>query len=154
MTKEKAGEEAPTPPFNAVEFCEDRLDELAGKMSRGQLALETLEVYRMHDLPCPDEALETIVSCYAAFRDGAPDAGFTRADTVWKQPAARSLGEAFGIADVKGKHGIKRRRKAIIAPVLACLFDTVYPRSDAGRAAVAELLGLTEKQVKDWTPKR
>ena len=154
MTKENAGAKTPTPRFNLVEFCEERIDELAGKMRRGQLALETLEVYRMHDLPCPDEALETIVGCCTEFRDGAPDSGFTRADTVWKQPAARSLGEAFGIANVKGQHGIKRRRKAIMAPVLACLFDTLNPRSDAGRAAVADLLGLTEKQVKDWTPKR
>lgn len=122
-------------------------------MSRGQLALEALVFYRAHDLPCPDWALAEIEECYESFKTGAPSSGFVRETKT--EPAARSLGEVFGIADIKGQHLQTRRMRAMMAPVLGHLFSSgKYPRSEAGYEAAGAALGLSPKQVKQWVPKR
>ena len=91
--------------------CEAQLDELAGLMSRPQLALEALGIYRASGLPVPEWALEEIEDAYEHFKRGAPVAGWPR--ETWATPAPRSLGEAFSIGDVKGEQLYARRRRAM-----------------------------------------
>lgn len=140
-------------PFNPDEAFDEHIGAEGGAMSRGQLALEALVFYRAHDLPCPDWALTEIEECYESFKTGAPASGFVREART--TPATRSLGEAFGIADIKGQHLQTRRMRALMAPVLGHLFSTgKYPRSEAGYEAAGAALGLSPKQVKQWVPKR
>lgn len=133
-----------------ADHCEALIDEMAASMSRPQLALEALVLYRASELPVPEWALEEIAAAYDNFKHGAPTAAWKR--EAWFTPAPRSLGEAFSVDDVKGEHSDTRRRRAMLTPVLVSLFHVqkVYPKSEAGFRAAAEALNVTEKQVKTW----
>lgn len=151
--KEKAAPGGAAEHFDPDQAFDAHIGTEGATMSRGQLALEALVFYRAHDLPCPDWALAEIEECYESFKTGAPSSGFVRETKT--EPAARSLGEAFGIADIKGQHLQTRRMRAMMAPVLGHLFSSgKYPRSEAGYLAAANALRISPKQVKQWVPKR
>jgi hypothetical protein len=135
------------------EACQELLEAMGSSMSRGQLALEALVCYRAHALLPPEWALQEIESAYHDFKYGSPDAGWTRPAKGAEAP--RTLGEAFGVDDIKGKHMSSRRERAIMEPIVLALFAAKkFPRTPAGFAAAADALFLSEKQVTSWVKGR
>ncbi len=74
-------------------------------------------------------------------------------------PSPMTLGDAFGISDIKGgpEKAIKRNRLAMAQPLLVAMFTgqgTKKPLlSNEGFEEVAEKLGLTTAEVKEWVKK-
>ena len=132
----------------------ERIRDLPATMSKGQRALESLAIYRAARLPVPDEVLRQIDNCYRSFTQGKPVAFFTKAER--SNPAPLTLGEAFGVPDLRGgeKSAIKRKRLAMLSPDLVSLFtgqgSEKLPRGRDGCEAAATRLGLTISEVEDW----
>jgi hypothetical protein len=128
------------------------LEQFRWTMSTGQFALEVLDACDVEDVPLPPWVLDEILTRYRAFRDGAPDHGWTCPTKA--EPAARSLGEAFGVADIERAHGKKRHLRAPTLPKVLVLFNgpDALPRTVAGYAKAAQALGITMDQVKKMAP--
>ena len=132
----------------------EHIRDLPGAMSQGQRALESLAIYRAARLPVPDEVLRQIDDCYRLFTQGKPVAFWTRVER--NIPAPLTLGEAFGVPDLRGgeKSAIKRKRLAMVSPDLVSLFTgqgvDKLPRGRSGFETAAERLGLTASEVEDW----
>ena len=134
----------------------EQLRDLPGAMSKGQRALEALSLYRAARLPVPDEVLRQIDDSYRHFTQGKPVA--FRPATERNTPAPMSLGEAFGVPDLRGgeKSAIKRKRLALASPELVAIFSGQgRRRSPRGRANLGDAIeslnrGLTVSEVEDW----
>ena len=134
----------------------EHLRNLPASMSKGQRALEALSLYRAARLPVPDEVLRQIDNCYRHFATGKPVAFFPAVER--NIPAPMSLGEAFGVLDIRGgeKSALKRKRLALASPDLVAVFTGQgrqrAPRGRAyfGQAIDARNLGLTVSEVEDW----
>ncbi len=134
----------------------EQLRDLPGAMSKGQRALEALSLYRAARLPVPDEVLRQIDNCYRHFTEGKPVA--FRPAVERNIPAPMSLGEAFGVPDLRGgeKSAIKRKRLALASPDLVAIFTgqgrSRVPRGRAYLGGAIESLkrGLTVSEVEDW----
>jgi hypothetical protein len=131
----------------------------AAGMSKGELALNAVEIYQMLKLPAPAWALGEIISCYRNFKNGKRTA-FVRDVVAWQEPAPNTLGEAFGVRDHRGgaKTALKRRREALVLPQLVALFTgqgcDALPRTKDGFDKAAKQLGITAKEVEELLPKR
>lgn len=134
----------------------ERIRDLPATMSKGQRALESLAIYRAARLPVPDEVLRQIDNCYRHFTEGKPIA-FFRA-TERNIPAPMSLGEAFGVPDLRGgdKIALKRKRLALASPDLVAMFTgqgrAKVPRGrvDFGPEIAAIDRDLTVSAVEEW----
>jgi hypothetical protein len=132
----------------------EQLDALPATMSQGQRALEALSLYRSASLPVPDEVLRQITNCYRHFTQGKPVAGWVAVER--NKPAPLTLGEAFGVPDIKGeqKTALKRKRLAMASPQLVALFSgqgvAKVPRTKEGVALAAKKLNLTVGEVQKW----
>ena len=130
--------------------------DLPATMSKGQRALESLAIYRAARLPVPDEVLRQIDNCYRHFTEGKPVAFHPGVER--NIPSPMSLGEAFGVQDLKGgeKTAIKRKRLALASPDLVAIFTgqgrSRVPRGRAYLGGAIESLkrGLTVSEVEDW----
>lgn len=96
------------------------------EISKGELALLTMASYAAALVPTaywPGPALREIVSCYRSFKEGKPGGAFRR-DIEKTKPAPLTLGEAFGVPNLKGGHttALKRRKRALATPDLVALF--------------------------------
>lgn len=142
---------------SVAEAVEERIRELPATMSEGQRALESLGHYRSARLPVPEDVLRQIDLCYQHFKNGKPMAGWTGVER--NKPAPMTLGDAFGVPDLKGgkKSALKRKRLALARPSLVALFTgqgtTKLKRTDEGYAQAASQLGLTAKEVETWVTK-
>jgi len=138
----------------AVEAVKAQIRSLPADMSKGQRALESLAIYRAARLPVPEEVLRQIDNCYRNFIHGKPAAFFTEKER--NIPAPLTLGEAFGVPDLRGgeKSAIKRKRLAMLSPDLVSLFTGQgvgkLPRGRNGFETAAKQLGLTISEVEDW----
>lgn len=149
--------------MNADELARSKVAELPATMSKGQRALEALEIYTVLKLPVPASVLREIIACYRDFRDGKRPA--YRPDLARAEGAPNTLGEAFGIPDHRGgaKTALKRRREALLMPQLVALFtgEDALPRAKAkartaamdGYEAAAARLGIPAKRVEQLLPK-
>lgn len=125
-------------------------------MSKGQRALESLSLYRSARLPVPDDVLRTIDNCYRHFIEGKPVAYWPQ--TEREVPSPMTLGEAFGVPDLRGgvKIALKRKRMALARPRLVAMFTGLGRKKvPRGRAYFAEKIGaidpsLTVSAVEDW----
>lgn len=132
----------------------ESIRDLPATMSKGQRALESLAIYRAARLPVPDQVLRQIDDCYRLFTQGKSVAFLTGAERV--SPAPLTLGEAFGVPDLRGgeKSAIKRKRLAMASPGLVALFTgqgvDKLPRGRNGFETAAKRLGLTTSEVEDW----
>lgn len=144
-------------PSNSKERIENAIKERLANlstMSKGQLALEALSSYRAARLPVPDDVLRSIDGCYRSFLEGKPVA--RRVAIAFQNPSPLTLGEAFGVPDIKGgaKTSLKRRRMAMSVPTLLALFTgqgvMKLPRTKEGYQKAAQSLGLTQKEVEGW----
>ncbi|MBW8467279.1 MAG: hypothetical protein K0M67_03355 [Thiobacillus sp.] len=142
---------------SAAEAVKDHIRALPATMSKGQRALESLGYYRSARLPVPDEVLRQIDHCYQHFMSGKPVAGWTGVER--NKPAPMTLGDAFGVPDIKGgeKSALKRKRLALVEPFLVALFTgqgvTKLRRTKEGYDQAARELGLTVKEVEGWVTK-
>lgn len=130
------------------------LEELRPTRSDGQFALDVLDACVAEHIVPPTWVLEEIDDCYRTFLTGAPPQG--NLTDILARPAPRSLGEAFGVPDLKGKGSMRtRRQKALLLPWLRAMFEgpQALPRTPEGWARAARAHGLTPQQVKDWLPK-
>jgi len=77
-------------------------------------------------------------------------AGFKKLESC----TVASFDEAFGNVPVKGKHLATRRleRQHRMAVEVAFMLADAPPRTPAGRRAIGQKLGLTEKQVRTLLP--
>lgn len=127
---------------------------LPATMSKGQRALESLSLYRAARLPIPADVIRKIDSCYWHFKSGKPDSGWVAAEH--DKPSPLTLGEAFGVPDLRGgeKAALKRKRLAMAGSELVALFTGQHPlklvRTKEGYEAAAGKLGLTASEVEDW----
>ena len=134
----------------------ERLRDLPGTMSKGQRALEALSIYRAARLPVPGEVLRQIDNCYRHFIEGKPVAFMSAVERTI--PSPMTLGEAFGIPDLRGgeKSAIKRKRLALATPDLVTIFTGQgRPKIPRGRAYLGPAIdalkpGLTVSEVEDW----
>lgn len=142
---------------SVAEAVEERIRELPATMSKGQRALESLGHYRSARLPVPEDVLRQIDLCYQHFKNGKPMAGWTGVER--NKPAPMTLGDAFGVPDIKGgeKSALKRKRLALAEPFLVALFTgqgvTKLKRTKDGYDQAARGLGLTVKEVEGWVTK-
>lgn len=129
-------------------------------VSKGELALQALMLYRAVGVkvPVPDWVLREIVNCYRGFKDGKPGGAFPRA-VAKKEAAPLTLGQAFGVPDLRGsvKTALKRRRLALATPDVVALFTgqngVALPRTKDGFAEAAQRISLTADQVEAILPK-
>lgn len=138
----------------------EQLLNLPSTMSRGQRALEALSLYRAARLAVPDEVLRQIDNCYRHFTEGKPVA--FRPAVERNIPSPMTLGEAFGVPDLRGaeKIALKRKRLALASPKLVALFTGQGGRRiPRGRADWGEdkkieslfhRLSVTASAVEDW----
>lgn len=139
------------------ERVKSRLEALPSDMAKGQRALEALSAYRAARLLVPDEVLRAIDDCYRNFISGKPVAH--RTEVEYQLPSPLTLGEAFGVPDIKGgiKTALKRKRLALAGPLLVGLFtgqgNANLPRTKEGYQAAATKLRLTPKEVEAWVSK-
>lgn len=138
---------------------EEFIKALPATMSKGQKALEALSVYRAARQPVPDAVLREIDNCYRHFTEGKPVTAF-RSTAIRNEGAPLTLGQAFGVPDIKGgeKTALKRRRLALAASKLVALFSgsgglQKVPVTREGFATVAEKTGLTVSEIEDWESK-
>lgn len=149
--------ESSHPMSTAERAIKDCLNALPVSMSRGQRALEALSLYRSARLPVPDDVLRKIDSCYRHFTEGKPVAGWTAVEH--NRPAPLTLGEAFGVSEIRGGDvaALKRKRLAMAGPRLVALFDgrrvTRLARTKEGYEVAAMELGLTASEIEDWVTK-
>ena len=148
---------APTsrePPDCLSATVVEHLRGLARSMGTAQFALEVLEACLAEEVGPPRWVLEEIAEGYRAFRDGTPVAGWRQVEL--NQAAPRTLGEAFGVPDLKAVGAMTtRRKKALLLPSLLSMFSgpNALPRTDSGYRQAAAAHGITAQQVKDWLPK-
>lgn len=129
---------------------------LPAEMSKGQRALEALAIYRAARLPVPEEVLRQIDNCYRHFTQGKPVAFFTAAER--DKPSPMTLGEAFGVPDMRGgeKIALKRKRLALASPKLVAMFTGQgRERVPRGRAYFGGEISkidpdLSVSAVEDW----
>ena len=130
------------------------IQKLPATMSKGQRALESLSLYRSARLPVPDDVIKKIDSCYWHFKSGKPDSGWVAAEH--NKPSPLTLGEAFGVPDLRGgdKAALKRKRLAMAGAELVAMFTGQHPlklvRTKEGYETAAQKLGLTASEVEDW----
>lgn len=142
---------------SAAEAVKDHIRALPATMSKGQRALESLGYYRSARLPVPDDVLRQIDHCYQHFMSGKPVS--YRPGEERNKPAPMTLGDAFGVPDIKGgeKSALKRKRLALAEPFLVALFTgqgvTKLKRTKEGYDQAAKKLGLTVKEVEGWVTK-
>jgi len=142
---------------SAAEAVKDHIRALPATMSKGQRALESLALYRAARLSVPDDVLRQIDHCYQHFSSGKPVAGWTGVER--NKPAPMTLGDAFGVPDIKGgeKSALKRKRLALAEPSLVALFTgqgvAKLKRTKEGYEQAAKKLGLTVKEVEGWVTK-
>ncbi len=126
-------------------------------MSKGQRALESLSLYRASRLPIPDDVIRKIDNCYRHFIEGKPVSGWVSVEH--NNPAPLTLGQAFGVPDIRGgqKSALKRKRLALAGPELVALFTNQHPqslpRTKDGYEVAGKMLGLTASEVEDWVIK-
>ena len=134
----------------------ESIRDLPATMSKGQRALESLAIYRAARLPVPDEVLRQIDNCYRHFTEGKPVAFMSAVERTIPSPI--TLGEAFGVPDLRGgeKIALKRKRLALASPVLVAIFTGQgRRRAPRGRANLGDAIesinrGLTVSEVEDW----
>lgn len=122
----------------------------AAALAPAHQALEDLLACLADDAPVPPEVLHTIAEAYERFKYTRPTGGWSAAD----DPVPTNLGQAFGVPDADGRQSRIRRLRADYTARVAHAFDALgVGRGLAGRRAVAEALGLTEKQVREIMPR-
>lgn len=137
------------PPAEAADACEASLDEMRGRMSNGQLALEALGLYRASGLQPPEWALAEIEECYCAFKSGAPSAGWTATAGATTGLAHRTLGEAFGVEPRRGHLNAAHIRGAFMPRIVGMFTGpNSLPRSDRGYREASDRLKITVDQVR------
>lgn len=130
---------------------------LPATMSKGQRALESLSLYRAERLPVPADVIRNIDNCYRHFKEGKPVSGWVTVEH--NKPSPLTLGEAFGVPDIRGgeKAALKRKRLAMAGPELVALFTAQgakkLPQTRDGCEVAATSLGLTVSEVEDWVTK-
>ena len=134
-----------------------RIRELPKTMSKGQQALESLSMYRASRLPIPLDVIRKIDNCYLHFKEGKPVS--YRPGEEHKKPSPLTLGEAFGVPDIRGgqKSSLKRKRLALAGVELVAIFTNQHPqslpRTKDGYEVAAKMLGLTASEVEDFVIK-
>lgn len=129
MSKAEQGRGDMTQRRSAAEAVKDHIRALPKTMSKGQRALESLGHYRSARLPVPDDVIRQIDNCYRHFMSGKP-VTYNLGEEHTK-PAPMTLGDAFGVPDLKGgeKSALKRKRLALAEPSLVALFTGQGGRS-------------------------
>lgn len=134
---------------------EEFIKALPATMSKGQKALEALSVYRAARQPVPDAVLREIDNCYRHFTEGKPVAFFRSA--VRKEGAPLTLGQAFGVPDIRGGKitALKRRQLALAVPDLVVMFTgqgevDKISASQKGLELAQEKTNLTTSEIGDW----
>lgn len=146
------------------ELAKKIIAELPTEMSKGQKALESLMIYRSCGVPVPDDVLRRISDSYQHFLNGKPVAG--RPALEIKIPSPMTLGEAFGVADIKGgeKTALKRKAMAINQPTLVALFtgqgggQKLSRSRDSKNGQISDAFDvlkgrLTISEIEDWLKK-
>ncbi|MCB2007559.1 MAG: hypothetical protein KDH93_21280 [Rhodoferax sp.] len=127
---------------------------MAEQHSKGYAALQALSDCLARRQPVPMAVLRQIDACWRHFTDGKPGGAYYPG-VERNSPAPRSLGEAFGVPDVKGGSQLKRKRLALARPDLVQMFALArgrarLPRTKEGYQEAASRLGLTASEVEDW----
>lgn len=127
---------------------------MAKSLSKGHAALQALSDCLARRQPVPMAVLRQIDACWRHFTEGKPGGAYYPG-IERHIPAPRSLGEAFGVPDVKGVSQLKRKRLALATSDLVVMFAPArgkarVPRTKEGYQEAATKLGLTASEVEDW----
>lgn len=152
----------PTPTSHSREsLAKIEIAKLPAGMSKGQKALESLMIYRSCRAAVPDDVFRCISNCYQHFITGKPGGAY-HPDNEINTPAPLTLGEAFGVEDIKGgrKTALKRKALAIKKSILVSLFtgqgrkrlarSRFSKRGGISDAVVAVDHRLTVSEIEDW----